>query len=215
MRDAHGLGRSRDGPRVFRGHIRASAGEADVRAEWLSVERDLPSCQLGADPVPESEQRRGARAHPKPDNTRFSGRGEPAGVVDLDVEGRDAARSCLDRSRYVSKFGRLTEEGERDVHQFRLHATQRVKIRRAAERRFCDLRGKWERDEEPYPRRLEPAGSEPRGGQPCGLCFVRDKLRDEYHSEKTAEGCERGHTKALALRDLFPCVGDQSSHCGS
>src|SRR5687767_12454178 len=78
-------------------------------------------------------------------------------------------------------------------------------IRRAAEHRLGDLGGEWERDEEAYARRLEP----------CGLYFVHNKLRDEHHSEKTAEACERGYAKTLALRDAFPCVGDQCSHYGT
>jgi hypothetical protein len=85
-----------------------------------------------------------------------------------------------------------------------------VEIRRAAEHRLGDLGWKWKRDEEPYPRRLEP-----RGAKPCGVCFVRDKLRDEHHSEKTAEACERDHADTLVVPDAFPCVGDQCSHYGS
>ena len=85
-----------------------------------------------------------------------------------------------------------------------------MKIRRAAEDRFGDLGWEWERDEEPYPRRLEPCG-----GEPYCVSFVRDELRDEHHSEKAAKARERGHAKALALRDAFPCVGDQCSHFGT
>jgi hypothetical protein len=93
------------------------------------------------------------------------------------------------------------------VQQLGLDATQRRKSRGAAERRFGDLSGEWQRDEEPYPRRLEPCG-----GEPYGLSFVGDELRDEHHSEKTAKGGEGGRAKALALRDAFPCVSDQCSH---
>jgi hypothetical protein len=53
---------------------------------------------------------------------------------------------------------RLPEERQRDVHELRLHATKRRKVRGAAKRRLGDLGCKWERDEEPYPRRLEPCG---------------------------------------------------------
>ena len=45
--------------------------------------------------------------------------------------------------------------------------------------------------------------------------LVSNKLGDEHHSEKTAEACERGHAKTFTFRDAFPCVGDQSSHCGA
>jgi hypothetical protein len=75
------------------------------------------------------------------------------------------------------------------VHELRLHASERGKIRGAAECRFRDLGGEWERDEEPYPRRLEP----------CGVCLVRDKQRDEHDPEKTAEACERGVSAIKAL----------------
>ena len=212
MWDAHGFDGCRDGPRVDERHVLASAGERDVRAERFPIERGVSTCELGADPLPQSEHGRGARADPKPHDTRLSGRREAARVVDLDIERSDAARGRLDRGRDVNEplVGCLAEEGERDVHQLRFHATERGKIRRAAERRFCDLGGEWERDEEPYPRRLEPCGD-----QPCGLRLVHKKLGDEHHSEKTAEACERGHAKALAVRDAIPCVGDQSSHCGT
>jgi len=212
MRDAHGFDRCRDRSRVHQRHVFAGAGEGDVRAERFSVERDVSTSKLGADPLPQGEHGWGAHADPKPHDTRLSGRRESARVVDLEIERGNAARGRLDRGRNVSEpvVGCLAEEGECHVHQLRLHATQRRKIRRAAERRFGDLGGEWERDEEPYPRRLEP-----RGSQPCGLRLVRNKLDDEHHSEKTAEARERGHAKTLALRDAFPCVGDQSSHCGT
>ena len=207
MWDAHGFDGCRDGPRVDERHVLASAGERDVRAERFPIERGVSTCELGADPLPQSEHGRGARADPKPHDTRLSGRREAARVVDLDIERGDVARGRLDRDRDVSETldGCLAKEGERHVHQLRFHATQRGKIRRAAERRLGDLGGEWERDEEPYTRRLEPDG----------LRLVRNKLGDEHHSEKTAEACERGHAKTLTLRDAFPCVGDQGSHCGT
>lgn len=169
MRDAHGFDCCRDGPGVDERHVFACAGEGDVRAERFSVERDVSTCELGPDSLPQSEHSRGARADPKPHDTRLSGRRKAAGVVDLDIERGDVARGRLDRGRHITKplVGSLAEEGERHVHQLRFHATQRGKIRRAAERRLGDLGGEWERDEEPYPRRLGPKGQNPAAIKPA------------------------------------------------
>jgi hypothetical protein len=88
------------------------------------------------------------------------------------------------------------------MHQLGLHAAQRRKVWCAAERRFGDLDREWERDEESYPRRLEPGGVD----------LVSDQQGDEHDPEETAEACERGGAKTLASRDELPCVGDQSTH---
>jgi len=88
------------------------------------------------------------------------------------------------------------------VHQLGSHTAQRGKLRRAAERRFGDLDREWKRDEESYPRRLEPGG----------LDLVSDKQRDEHDPEETTEAGERGGAETLASRDEFPCVGDQGTH---
>ena len=89
------------------------------------------------------------------------------------------------------------------MHELRLYASKSGQVRSAAECRLGDLGGEWERDEEPYARRLEPRG----------VRLVRDKQRDERHPENAAEARERGDAETLAACDAFPCVGDQSSHC--
>ena len=212
MRDAHCLDRGSDRSRVHQRHVLADTAERDVRTQRFSVKRDVTTRELGTNALPKSENGWRASADTEPNDARLATGWESAGMVDLDVERGHTARGRLDRAGHVSQalVGSRSEEGERHVHQLRFHATERGKIRRAAEHRFRDLGGEWERDEEPYPRRLEP-----RGSQPCGLYFVRHKLRDEHHREKTAEACERGHAKTLALRDAFPRVGDQGSHCGT
>jgi len=204
MRDAHGFDRCRNGASVHERHVLADASESDVRAERLSVERDLATPQLRTDPLSESEQGWSSRADAEPDDTRPIGGREAAGVVDLYVERGDLARGGLSRVGHSdeSRLGHLAEKGQRHVHELGPHATERGELWGAAERRLGDLGGEWERDEEPYPGRLER----------CGDRLVRDKLRDEHHCEKTAEARERGHAKTLAVRDAFPCVGDQS-HC--
>src|SRR5687767_2887684 len=125
MRDAHGFDRGRDGAGVDNSHVLADAAEGDVRAERLSVERDLAARQLGTDPLPKSEHGRSAGADPEPGDTWLATGRKSAGVVELDVERGDAARCCLDRSRHVSQalVERWSEEGEGDMHQLRFHAT--------------------------------------------------------------------------------------------
>src|SRR5437773_7996717 len=89
------------------------------------------------------------------------------------------------------------------MHELRLYASKSGQVRSAAECRLGDLGGKWERDEEPYPRRLEPRG----------VRLVRDKQRDERDPENAAEARERRNAETLAACDAFPCVGDQCTHC--
>src|SRR5437773_12397614 len=91
------------------------------------------------------------------------------------------------------------------MHELRLYASKSGQVRSAAERRLGDLGGKWERDEEPYPRRLEPRR----------VRLVRDEQRDEHHSENAAEACERGNAQTLATCASFPCAGDQGTHCAT
>ena len=145
MRDPHRFDRRRDGPRVDDLYVLAGTRESDVRAERLSVERDVPPCELGPDPFPEREHGRRAGTDPEPGDARLSGRREAPGVIDLDVERGNSACRGFDRGRHVSQpvIGCLTEEGKGDVHQLRLHATQRGKIRGAVERRLGDLGGEW------------------------------------------------------------------------
>lgn len=116
-----------------------------MSAERLSVKRDLPARELGADPFPQGEQRRRAGSDPEPDNTRLSGGREAARMIDLDIECGDAARGDGDRVLHgrESLVCCRPEEGQSDVEQFRLHATERGQIRRAAERRFSDIGGEW------------------------------------------------------------------------
>ena len=170
MRDAHRFDRGCDGPGVDNTHIFADTAEGDMRAERLSVECDLATCQLGTYPLPQSEHGRSAGTDPEPSDTWLTTVWKSSGVVDLDIERGDAARRRLHRAGHVSHplVASRAEEGEGDMQQLRLHATQRGKIRRAAEHCLSDLGRERERDEEPYTRRLEP-----RGSQPCGLYFVR------------------------------------------
>jgi hypothetical protein len=205
MWDAHRLDRGRDRSRIDERDVLADAPERDVRTEGLGVERDLVTAKLTPHAVAESQHRRGAGADPQPDDPRPAGRWKTARVVQLDVERRDRSRGCLDRGAHVSEplFGRLPQEGQGDVHELRPHSSERGKIRGAAEHRLGDLGGEWERDEEPYPRRLE------RGG----VRLVRDEKRDENDPEKTAEACERCSADPLAARDAFLCVGDERTHC--
>ena len=160
MRKTHRLHGRGDRARINEVNVLANASDRDVRAQRFVVETDRASAKLGANVLAERQQVWRARTKAKPDDTRTAGRRKATGTVQLDVERGDAARGCLGRSGHVSEplVGRLTEERERDVHEFRLDAMQRGKVRGAAERCLGDLRWKWERDEEPYPRRLEPCG---------------------------------------------------------
>lgn len=175
MRDAHRLDAGRDRSRVHDRDVLTSAPKCDVRAHWLTVKRDLAPAELGAYAVTEREHRRRASPDPQPYDPRPAGRRKAAGAVELDVERGDVLGSGLGRSGHVSEplHRSGAKERQRDVHELRFHAAQRGKIRHAAECRFGYLDGEWERDEEPYPRRLEPGG----------VRLVRDKLRDEHHSE--------------------------------
>ncbi len=187
-----------------RARILLDATERDVCAKRLGVEGDLAPRELGPNALAEREQRVRAGAYPQPHHPRTTRRRKAAGPVELDVERGNASRGGLGCRGHGRELlgGRPPDERQRHVHELGLHASKRGKVRRAAERRLCDLGGEWERDEEPYPRRLEP----------CGVGLVRDKQRDEHDPEKTAEACERGDTKTLAMRDALPCVGDQSTH---
>lgn len=205
MRKTHRLDRGGDRTCVDELDILPGAPDGHVRAQRFAIERDRASAQLGADVLAQREEVRGAGADTKPNDARAAGRWEAAGTVQLDVERGDPACRRVDRGGHVREalVRCLAEERQSDVHQLRLHATKRGKVRSAAERRLGDLGWKWERDEEPYPRRLEP----------CGVSLVSDKQSDEHHPEKAAEARKRGRADALAARDAFPCVGDQSTHC--
>jgi hypothetical protein len=165
--DAHSLNPRRDCARIHESDVLPNAAERHVCAERLGVERDLATAQLGAEAMTEREYVGSTGADPQPNDAWFARRGKAARAVELDVERGDVARRGLGCGGHVIEpiVGSLTEERERDVHQLRLHAAQRGKIRDRAERRLGDLGGEWERDEEPYPRRLEP----------CGVSLVSDE----------------------------------------
>jgi hypothetical protein len=93
MRDPHGFGRCRDRPGIYERDILTDAGQGDVSAEWLSVERDLATRELGTDALPKGEQRRSAGSDPEPDDTGLAGRRETARMIDLDIECGYAAGS--------------------------------------------------------------------------------------------------------------------------
>src|SRR5688572_3850303 len=103
MRDTHGLDGRRDGPGIDERNILADAAEGHVRAERLSVERDLATRQLRTHPLPESEHRRGACADAEPNDTWLATGRESTGMVDLDVECGDATRGRFGRVGHVSQ----------------------------------------------------------------------------------------------------------------
>src|SRR5688500_8477411 len=81
-RDAHGFDRGRDGPGVDNSHILADAAEGDVRAQRLSVECDLATCQLGTHPLPKSQHGRRSGADPEPSDTWLTTGWKSSGMVD-------------------------------------------------------------------------------------------------------------------------------------
>ena len=166
VRDPHGLDSGGDRARIHERDVLANAAQRDVRAERLLVECDLATTQLRAKALPEREDRRSTGAHPEPDDAGTTRIWKAPGPVELDVESSDLAHRGLRRGGHIREplVGRLAQECERDVHQLRLHAAQSRKIRDRAECRLGDLGREWERDEEPYPRRLEP----------CGVSLVSD-----------------------------------------
>jgi hypothetical protein len=160
MRKTHRFHGRRDRARVNEVDVLPSAPDRDVRAQWFVIESDRAVAKLGANALAERQQVRRTRTDPKPNDSRTAGGRKAPGTIELDVERPHAARGCLDRRGHVSKplVRCLTEERQSDVHELRLHAAKRGQIRGAAECRLGDLGWKWERDEEPYPRRLEPCG---------------------------------------------------------
>ena len=204
-RDAHRFHPGGDRARVHQRDVVASAPERDVRPERLGIESDLVPRELGAHALADRQHARRTGADPQPHHARSSRWRKSTRVVELDVERGHSGRRGLDRSRDVREplFGGLPDERQRHVHELRLHAPKSGQVRSAAECRLGDLGGEWERDEEPYARRLEPRG----------VRLVRDKQRDERDPENAAEARERGRADPLAARDAFPCVGDQSTHC--
>jgi hypothetical protein len=157
MWDAHRLHRRRDRSRIGDRSVLADAPERDMCPERLGIEGDLATAELGANALTELEERGRTCTDSHPDDARFAGSRKAARAIQLDIEGGDSTRGRLDRGLRIIKalVGGLSQKGERDVHQLRLHATDGGKIRSAAERRFSDFGGEWQRDEEPYPRRLE------------------------------------------------------------
>jgi hypothetical protein len=166
VRKAHRFHGRRDRTCVNKVDILANAADRDVRAERFVVEPDRATAELGTNVLAKRQHVRGTRADPEPNDSRSARRWKATGPVQLDVERGHAARGYLDRRGHISKplVRRLTEERQRDVHQLRLDAAKRGKVRGAAECRLGDLGWEWERDEEPYPRRLEP----------CGVRLIRD-----------------------------------------
>jgi hypothetical protein len=160
MRKTHRLHRRRDRTRVHEVDVLTNAPDRHMRAQGFVVESNGAAAKLGANVLAKCQQVRRTGTEAKPDDSWTTGGREATGTVQLDVERGDAARGCLGRSGHISEplVGSLTEERQRDVHELRLHATKRGKVRGATERRLGDLGWKWERDEEPYPRRLEPCG---------------------------------------------------------
>ena len=160
MRDAHGFDGGRDRARIDEVYVLAHSPQRDVRAERFGVERDLSAAKLGAYALAECQQRRSTGADPQPDHPRSAGRRKTARPVHLDVERGNGGRGGLDSGGHIGELlvQRPPEERQRDVQELGFYASQRRKIRCAAECRFGDLGGEWERDEESYPRRLEPRG---------------------------------------------------------
>ena len=208
MRDAHGLDGGCDRARIDELDVLADSPERDVRAERFRVERDLATGELNSYSLAERQQRRSAGADPQPNHPRPAGRRKAARSVQLNVECGHRGRGSLTGCGHVSEplVGRSAQERQGDVHELGFDATQRGEIRCAAECRLGDLGGEWERDEDSYPRRLEPRG----------VRLLSDKERDEHHPEKTTEARERGDADPLAAADPFPCLGDlgdQGTHC--
>ena len=145
MRKTHRFHGRRDRARVNEVDILANASDRHMRAERFVVEPDRPAPKLGANVLAKGQQVRRAGTEAKPDDSRTTRGREATGAVKLDVERGDAARGCLGRGDHVSEplVGNLTEERQRDVHELRLHATKRGKVRGAAERRLGDLGWKW------------------------------------------------------------------------
>jgi hypothetical protein len=160
VRKTHRFHGRRDRARVNEVDVLANASDRHMCAEWFVVESDGAAAKLDANVLAQGQQVRSAGTDPKPDDSRSAGGREATGAIQLDVECGDAARGSLGRGDRVSEplVRCLTKESQRDVHELRLHAAKRGKVRGAAERRLSDLGWKWERDEEPYPRRLEPCG---------------------------------------------------------
>ena len=160
MWKTHGLHGCRDRTCVHEINVLANAPDRDVRPQRFVVEPDGAAAKLGANVLAERQQVRRAGTDPEPDDSRTAGRRKAAGTVQLDVERGDTSRGCLGRCGHISQplIRGFTEERQRDVHELRLHAAKRGKVRGAAECRLGDLGWEWERDEEPYPRRLEPCG---------------------------------------------------------
>jgi hypothetical protein len=204
MWHAHRLGGGRDRSGIDERDILTNAPDRHVRPKRFAVEGDVATAKLGANALPERQHRLGACTDPEVDDPRPTGRRKTARAVQLHIERGHGSRCGFDGSSRVGEpfIRRSAEERERHVHELRLHAPERGKIRRTTERRLGDLDREWECDEKPYPRRLEP----------CGLDLVSDKQRDEHDPEDTTETGERGGADTLAARDEFPCVGDQSTH---
>lgn len=204
MRHAHSLGRGGDRTRVDQRDVVANAPERYVRAKGLAVELELTAAELRSNTLAESDHRRRAGADPQVHDSWTPGCREPAWAIEFRVEGGHGGGGRLDGGGHVRQpiIGSRAEEGERHVHELGLHAAQGGEIGHAAERRFSDLGGEWQRDEDPYPRRLEPGG----------LDLVSDQQRDEHDPQETAEACERCGANTLTSRDEFPCVRDQSTH---
>jgi hypothetical protein len=167
VRDSHGLDSGGDRARIHERDVLANAAQRDVRAEGLLVECDVATTQLRAEALPEREDGRSAGADPEPDDAGTTRIRKAPRPVELDVEGSHLAHRGLRRGSHLREplVGRLAQECESDVHQLRFYATQSRKIRDRAECLLGDLGREWERDEEPYPRRLEP----------CGVSLVSDQ----------------------------------------
>ena len=127
MRKTHRFHSRRDRARVDEIDVLANAPDRDVRPQWFVIESDRAAAKLGANALAERQQVRRTRTDPKPNDSRSAGGGKATGTVQLDVEGGHAARGCLDRRGHISKplVRCLTEEGQRDVRELRLHASKR------------------------------------------------------------------------------------------